>query len=367
MKAFWQGVKAVAVKECFHTIRDRLTLALLITVPLVQLLLFGFAIDLHPRHLPTVLVAQENDAFTKLAVKKLESLVYFKVVRYTDSYSEAERWLAQSKVQFMIELPAEFGAKLLLEDKPEVTLTADATDPIASIAAVQAVNSGYLGADEDLPVTIKTQLAYNPLGASNLFVIPGLLGVILTLTLVLLGALTIVREREKGTLEMLSSIHVSPSILLLGKAIPYFVLGCLMYIVLLFLCTALLGLPWPRWSAPLHLIAFLFIAANLMLGLMLSLIAKNAMQAMQLSIFFYLPSMLLSGFMFPFYGMPQWAQWIGELLPLTHFLRLVRGILLKGLQDADAWMLAYPIFFFGLFVTFSAFIIYSKQNNITAQ
>lgn len=362
MKAFWQGVKAIAVKEYFHTIRDRLTMALLITVPLVQLLLFGFAIDLNPRNLPTVLIAQEDDAFTNKAVNKLESLGYFKVVKRTSSHSNAERLLAQSKVQFIVELPANFGEKILLEEKPEITLTADATDPVASIAAVQALNAGYQDSGPELPVSIKTQLAYNPSGASNLFIIPGLLGVILTLTMVLLGALTIVRERERGTLETLSSIHLSPSVILLGKFIPYFITGCLMYIILLFLCTSLLGLQWPGWSAPLYLVAFIFIASNLMLGMMFSLIAKNSMQAMQLSIFFYLPSMLLSGFMFPFHGMPHWAQWIGELLPLTHFLRVVRGILLKGLQDIDAWVLAYPILLFGLFVTFLSFLFYHRSK-----
>jgi ABC-2 type transport system permease protein len=362
MKTFLQGLKAIALKECLHTIRDRLTMALLITVPLVQLILFGFAIDLHPRHLPTVLIAQEDDAFTKKAVNKLESLEYFKVVEYTNSHTIAERLLAKSKVQFMIELPAEFGAKLLLEEKPEVTLTADATDPIASIAAVQALNIEYQDANTDLPIMIKTKLAFNPSGASRLFIIPGLLGVILTLSMVLLGALTIVREYERGTLETLNSIHVLPSILLIGKAIPYFIFGCLMFIILLLFCTSLLDLPWPGWSAPLYLIAFIFIAANLMVGMMFSLIAKNSMQAMQLSIFFYLPSMLLSGFMFPFYGMPKWAQWLGELLPLTHFLRIVRGILLKGLQNIDAWSLAYPILLFGLFVTFLSFFIYHKSK-----
>jgi ABC-2 type transport system permease protein len=364
MKAFWQTVKAVAIKECLHTLRDKLTLALLITVPLVQFLLFGFAIDLHPRHLPTVLIAQEDDAFTQRAVEKIESLGYFKIAKHTKKYSDAELWLAQSKVQFAIELPASFGRKILLGEKPTINLIADATDPIASIVAVQSVSAGFQRTSEALPVLIKTQLAFNPSAKSNVFVIPGLIGVILTLTLVLLGSLSIVREQERGTLEHLTGINLSPSALLLGKVAPYFAIGCIMYIVLLLLCISLTGLPWPGWSAPLFLIAFLFIATNLMLGMMLSLIAKNTMQAMQLGIFFYLPSMLLSGFMFPFYGMPNWAQSLGELLPLTHFLRLVRGILIKGLKDVDAWIFAWPILFFGLLTAILTSIIYRIKKKI---
>jgi ABC-2 type transport system permease protein len=364
MKAFWQTVKAVAIKECLHTLRDKLTLALLITVPLVQFLLFGFAIDLHPQHLPTVLIAHEDDAFTQRAVAKLESLGYFKIVKHTTKYSDAQRWLAQSKVQFAIELPVSFGRQILLGEKPTIHLIADATDPIASIAAVQSVNAGFQQTSDALPVLIKTQLAFNPSGKSNVFVIPGLIGVILTLTLVLLGALSIVREQERGTLAHLTSINLSPSALLLGKVAPYFAIGCIMYIVLLLLCISLIGLPWPGWTAPLFLIAFLFIATNLMLGMMLSLIAKNTMQAMQLSIFFYLPSMLLSGFMFPFYGMPHWAQFLGELLPLTHFLRLIRGILIKGLKDVDAWIFVWPILFFCLLTTILASFIYRIKKKI---
>lgn len=364
MKVFWQIVKAVAVKECLHTIRDKLTLALLITVPLIQFLLFGFAIDLHPQHLPTVLIAHEDDAFTKRAVRKLESFEYFKIVKHTTQYSDAQRWLAQSKVQFAIELPVSFGRQILLGEKPTIHLIADATDPIASIVAVQSVEAGFQQTSDDLPVSIKTELAFNPSCKSNVFVIPGLIGVILTLTLVLLGALSIVREQERGTLAHLTSINLSPSALLLGKVAPYFAIGCIMYIVLLLLCMRLIGLPWPGWIAPLFLIAFLFIATNLMLGVMLSLIAKNTMQAMQLSIFFFLPSMLLSGFMFPFYGMPHWAQSLGELLPLTHFLRLVRGILIKELKEIDAWIFAWPILFFYLLTTILAIFIYCLKRKI---
>ena len=363
MLKFWRASMAVAMKETLHTVRDRLTLALLLTVPLTQLLLFGFAINLHPQSLPTVLVAHEQDRFVDRAVTTLENLHYFKVVARTSDSQQAQRMLALSQAQFVLELPVHFGQHIVLGDQPLVTLTADATDPIASIAAVQAANAQYSKNETtSLPIHLETKLAFNPDGASRLFVIPGLLGVILTLTLVLLGALAMVREREQGTLETLNSLAMPQGALLVGKAVPYLMIGCMLFVILLFLCTHLLDLPWPGWSVALFGIALLFIAANLVLGITLSLIARNTMQAMQLSIFFYLPSMLLSGFMFPFYGMPGWAQRIGEVLPLTHFLRVVRGILLKDLPDNAAWTLAEPIALFGIITSITAFILYRWRS-----
>ena len=365
---FLRALVAVAVKEGLHAVRDRLTLILLISVPLVQLLLFGYAINLHPRNLPTVLVAQESDAFVDYAVQAVEKLGYFTVVHRTQSADEARLWLAKSRAQFVLELPQGFGK--LVDTPPSdpqefalVQLTADATDPIAAITAVQAASAYFAKGPPDLPVRLLTHLAFNPEGASRLFIIPGLLGVILTLTVVLLGALTMVREREQGTLEMLGSLSLPHGALLLGKALPYFAIGCALFVTLLGLCTRLLDLAWPGSSLALFAIAFLFVAANLMLGLSLSLIASNAMQAMQLGIFFYLPSMLLSGFMFPFFGMPTWAQRIGEVLPLTHFLRVVRGILLKDLPDSEAWILAWPIAVFALVCGLAAALLYRWRRS----
>ncbi len=364
MMRFWRTLMAVARKETLHTLRDRLTLALLLIVPLTQLILFGFAIDLHPKSLPTILVAHENDEMVDRAVSTLEELGYFKIVARTADRDAAERSLAISQAQFIFELPPQFIDQVVRGELPPVVLTADATDPIASIAAIQAAKAYYAQAEILFPIELETRLAYNPDGASRLFIIPGLLGVILTLTLVLLGALAMVREREHGTLETLASLAMPRSALLLGKAIPYFVIGFVLFVILLLMCIRLLNLPWPGWSPALFATAFIFVAANLMLGITLSLIAKNAMQAMQLGVFFYLPSMLLSGFMFPFYGMPKWAQVIGEMLPLTHFLRVVRGILLKGLPDSAAWALTWPIALFTTVVSLAAFALYRWRSAI---
>lgn len=349
-RALW----AIATKETWHALRDRLTLILLVSVPLVQLLLFGFAINLNPRNLPTVLVSQDQSTWANEAVQQIEALGYLKIIARSANLAEARTLLAQSKVQFVVSLPNDFGAQLEAGGKPTVTLIADATDPVATIAATQALKARFAN-ERDSSLVLQTELAFNPQGASRLFIIPGLLGVILTLTLVLLGALAMVREREQGSLDMLDSLGLSRGTLLLGKALPYFVIGCALFALLLWLCMAMLKLPWPAAWATLMVTALLFIAANLALGFFLSQLAKNAMQAMQLGIFFYLPSMLLSGFMFPFHGMPDWAKAIGEALPLTHFLRVVRGILLKNLDNEHAWPLVWPIAVFAIALSAAAY------------
>lgn len=344
-------------------LRDRLTLALLVVVPLVQIVLFGYAIDLHPKALPTALVASENDSFVTRAIREFEADGYFRIVVRTIDPAQAERWLAESRVQFVLRLPPQLGAQLLRGERPQVTLVADATDPVASVAAIQAVTARYSAATPQGPTRVRlvVERRYNPEGASRLFIVPGLLGVVLTLTLVLLGALSLVREREHGTFETLAILPLARGAVLLGKLTPYFVLGCLLFGVLLAVCVQLLDLPWHGLSAALALTVVVFVAANLALGIVLSLTARNQMQAMQLGVFFYLPSMLLSGFMFPFHGMPAWARAIGEVLPLTHFLRVMRGVLLKGLPDASVWPLAWPIALFALAAGALALGLYRKR------
>lgn len=254
--------------------------------------------------------------------------------------SSSRRWLAESRVQFVLRLPPNLGLRLVRGERPEITLIADATDPVASTAAIQAITARFAGAEQPSPVRFLVERRFNPEGASRVFIIPGLLGVILTLSLVLLGALSFVRERERGTFEMLAILPLSRSAVLTGKLLPYFVLGCALFSGLLGVCVGLLDLPWPQVSIPLVMTVAAFITANLSLGIALSLLARSQMQAMQLGVFFYLPSMLLSGFMFPFFGMPQWARFLGELLPLTHFLRVVRGVLLKDMAASSIWGLA---------------------------
>ena len=348
MTSFWKGVVAIALKETLHMLRDRLTLALIFGVPLVQILLFGYAINLHPKSMPVAMVAFERDAMVDETLKAFESDGYFRVVARSSDPLEAERWLAESRVQFVLRLPPNLGLRLFRGERPEITLIADATDPVASTAAIQAITARFAGAEQPSPVRLIVERRFNPEGASRVFIIPGLLGVILTLSLVLLGALSFVRERERGTFEMLAILPVPRSAVLIGKLLPYFVLGWALFSGLLGVCVGLLDLPWPQVSIPLVMTVAAFIAANLSLGIALSLLARSQMQAMQLGVFFYLPSMLLSGFMFPFFGMPQWARFLGELLPLTHFLRVVRGVLLKDMAASSIWGLAWPIAAFTL-------------------
>ena len=371
MRNFYSGFFAVATKELLHIVRDRLTLALLISVPVIQIILFGFAIDLHPKHLPTALLAYERDNFVNRAVKELEKIDYFHVVTRTNQPAEAERLLAESKVQFILALPPNFALQTIAGDQPQVKLIADGTDPVASIVATQAAQAQYASAKPpnntntnitNLPIALTIESRYNPDGSSRRYIVLGLLGVVLTLTLVLLGALSMVRERERGSLETLYLLPIPRIAIILGKMTPYFILGCLLFILLLFACTWLLALPLHGFSISLVMTVLLFIAANLAFGFLVSLIVSNQMQAMQLSIFFYLPSMLLSGFMFPFYGMPLWAQHIGEALPLTHFLRIVRGALLKGLNDTSILTLAWPIVVFLLLAIVLTSLISSKTS-----
>ncbi len=371
MRNFYSGFFAVATKELLHIVRDRLTLALLISVPVIQIILFGFAIDLHPKHLPTALLAYERDNFVNRAVNELEKIDYFLVVTRTNQPAEAERLLAESKVQFILALPPNFALQTIAGDQPQVKLIADGTDPVASIVATQAAQAQFASANTtananrsktNLPIAITIESRYNPEGSSRRYIVLGLLGVVLTLTLVLLGALSMVRERERGSLETLYLLPIPRIAIILGKMTPYFILGCLLFILLLFACTWLLALPLHGFSISLVMTVLLFIASNLAFGFLVSLIVSNQMQAMQLSIFFYLPSMLLSGFMFPFYGMPLWAQHIGEALPLTHFLRVVRGALLKGLNDTSILTLAWPIAAFLLLAIVFTSLISNKTS-----
>ena len=348
LQRFSNGIVALALKEVLHIMRDKLTLALLISVPLAQLLLFGFAINLHPKHLPTALLAYENNTFVNRAVTELEALGYFKIVAKTNQKAQADQWLANSQVQFVLELPHNFGISLITGETPNVTLIADATDPIASLVALQAASTHFnaRAIQNSEQVHFKVERRFNADASSRLYILPGLLGVILTLTMILLGSLCLVREHEQGSMETLTLLPIPSSAIYIGKITPYFLIGCLLFCFLLFVCILMLGLNWHHITFGFMVAVALFILANLTLGCVFSLLAKSQMQAMQLAIFFFLPSMLLSGFMFPFYGMPAWARAIGECLPLTHFLRIIRGVLLKNL--ADVWRLSLPIALFCL-------------------
>jgi ABC-2 type transport system permease protein len=336
---FW----AVVLKELIQMRRDRLTFAMMVGIPLVQLTLFGYAINSDPKHLPTALRLADEGPFARTLVAEMANSEYFKLVRVTDSEAEVERLLRQGDVQFVVDIPADFTRRILRGERPTVLVEADATDPAATgpaIAAVRAIADTAL--DRDLtgpltrlrgtpgPVDFEVHSHYNPENITQFNVVPGLMGVVLTMTMVIITALAITRERERGTMENLLATPVRPVEVIVGKVLPYIAVGYVQVTLILIAAKLLFGVPMVGSIPLLYCIALLFIAANLCMGITFSTLAKNQLQAMQMAFFFFLPSILLSGFMFPFRGMPVWAQWIGSCLPLTHFLRIVRGILLKG-------------------------------------
>jgi ABC-2 type transport system permease protein len=352
---FW----AVVVKEFIQMRRDRLTFGMMIGVPMIQLVLFGYAINSNPKHLPTAVFAADNSPFSRTLVWSLHNSSYFDITREAHSPAEIETMLAEGKVQFAITVPVDFSRKLLRGEKPDLLLEADATDPSAVGFATAAINElTFSVLDRDLtgplaklrgtsaPFNLVTHQLYNPESISQYNIVPGLMGVMLTMTMVMITGLAITRERERGTMENLLSTPVHPGEVLLGKILPYIAVGYVQVTLILLAAKLLFAVPMIG-SVPLLLaLAFFFILANLAVGITFSTIAKNQLQAMQMAFFFFLPSLLLSGYMFPFRGMPGWAQDIGECLPLTHFLRVVRGILLKGNGVAECAPDLWPIALF---------------------
>ena len=352
---FW----AVLTKEFVQMRRDRLTFAMMVGVPIMQLILFGFAINSDPKSLPTAVLAADNSVYARTLVRAIENSGYFRVVRNLSSEAEADRALAMGTVQFVVTIPENFSRKLERGERPVLLVEADATDPAATsnaIAALLTINQNALnrdlaGALHDLqyPVPafeLRVQRRYNPEGITQYNIVPGLLGVVLTMTMVMMTSLAVTREYERGTMENLLATPVRPIEVMIGKIVPYIIVGYIQVTVILLAAKLLFAVPMLGSLALLSVVLILFIAANLAIGYTFSTLAKNQMQAMQMTFFSFLPSMLLSGFMFPFRGMPQWAQWLGEALPLTHFLRIVRGILLKGNGFSDIAPNMWPLALF---------------------
>jgi len=352
---FW----AVLSKEFVQMRRDRLTFAMMVGVPIMQLILFGFAINSDPKSLPTAVLAADNSIYARTLVRAIENSGYFRVVRNLSSEAEADRALAMGTVQFVVTIPENFSRKLERGERPVLLVEADATDPAATsnaIAALLTINQNALnrdlaGALHDLqyPVPafeLRVQRRYNPEGITQYNIVPGLLGVVLTMTMVMMTSLAVTREYERGTMENLLATPVRPIEVMIGKIVPYIIVGYIQVTVILLAAKLLFAVPMLGSLALLSVVLILFIAANLAIGYTFSTLAKNQMQAMQMTFFFFLPSMLLSGFIFPFRGMPQWAQWLGEALPLTHFLRIVRGILLKGNGFSDIAPNMWPLALF---------------------
>jgi ABC-2 type transport system permease protein len=357
----WRRFGAMVRKEFIQMRRDRMTFGMMIGVPMIQLILFGYAINSDPKHLPTAVYAADNSMFSRTIVEAMRNSSYFDIVREPANEAEIPILLAENKVQFVVTIPMDFSRKLLRGEKPDLLLEADATDPSAvgyAIAAMNALTANVL--DRDLtgplarlrgspaPFNTVVHQHYNPENITQYNIVPGLMGVMLTMTMVMITALAITRERERGTMENLLSTPVRPGEVLVGKIVPYIAVGYVQITLILTAAKFLFNVPMVG-SVPLLLVmVFLFIVSNLAVGVTFSTIAKNQLQAMQMAFFFFLPSMMLSGYMFPFRGMPRWAQDIGECLPLTHFLRVVRGILLKGNGLAEIAPDLWPIAVFFL-------------------
>jgi ABC-2 type transport system permease protein len=336
---FWRRSYAMVVKEFIQLRRDRVSFAMIVMIPVMQLLLFGYAINTTPHHLPTAVLLQEDSDLGRSILKALENTAYFKFTEQVHDVAEFDNLLLSGKVLFGVEIPRGFERAVRRGDRPALLVTADATDPVAASSALSSLGAVvqtalshdlFAGDPVSLPFEIRAHARYNPAASSRLNIVPGLVGTILTMTMLIFTALSVTREIERGTMESLLSMPIKPVEVMLGKIFPYVIVGFLQAAIILGIGVVLFGVPVFGSLSLLAVLSTLFITTNLSIGYTFSTLAQNQLQAMQLSIMFFLPSILLSGFMFPFLGMPQWAQYVGECLPLTHYLRIVRAIMLKG-------------------------------------
>ena len=352
----WFSLRRLAtmiVKEVIQMRRDRITFAMMLGVPLMQLMLFGFAINNDPKGLPAALVAPTQDRFTRAMVSALELTGYYRFAYPDVSAAEAEFLMARGDVSFVVTVPSDFGRRVVRGDHPQILIEADATDPAVASGAISTLGTvaadallRETGAEADAAARAASALnvvvhrRYNPEGITQYNIVPGLLGVILQMTMVMMTSMALTRETERGTMENLLSMPVTPVEIMLGKVLPYFFVGAVQVSVVLGAARLIFHVPFVGSMALLLGGVFLFVLALVILGYVISTMSRTQMQAMQLTVFYFLPSLLLSGFMFPYRGMPGWAQTLGEILPLTHFLRLIRAVMLKG---ADYAAVAQPI------------------------
>lgn len=366
-------INAVFIKELIQMRRDRLTFAVMLAIPILELVLFGYAINTNPKHLPTAVHAEEYTPQVRSVLAGLAHSDYFDVSMNIPDARTGDHLLASGSAVFVVEIPAGFTERLLRGERPQLLVAADATDPVAASNALSRINTivnralrkdftgalAYLQTDPG-PVEVVIHPRYNPEGITQYNIVPGLLGVILTMTLVMITGVAMTRETERGTMENLLAMPGSPFEVMIGKIMPFLGVGAVQTLIVLLVAHWLFAVPFVGSISLLLMSVVLFIIANLALGFTFSTIAKSQIQAMQLTVFFFLPSMLLSGFMFPFRGMPAWAQAIGEVLPLTHFLRVVRGIMLKGAGFKDLKMDLAAIVVFMLVVVFIAMLRYKR-------
>ncbi len=364
---------SIVLKEFLQLKRDRITFAMIIVIPIVQLTLFGFAINTDPKQLPTAVILGDQSVFTRSFVAAMKNSDYFNVVETLPDEEAGRRALAQGRVQFVLNVPVDFSRRLLRGERPSLLVEADATDPSATgsaLAALPVLVQSVSGKDLTGPLAhlngapaafdVQVHRLYNPEGITQYNIVPGLMGAILTMTMVMMTGLAVTRERERGTMENLLATPVLPVEVMTGKIVPYVAIGLVQSSIILAAARLIFHVPFAGSLLAIYLAALLFIAANLTVGVTLSSIARNQLQAMQLAMFYFLPNLLLSGFMFPFAGMPAWARFIGDLLPLTYFNRLIRGILLKGNGWVDLWPSVWPMALFMVIVMGIALRFYRR-------
>ncbi|HET9352449.1 MAG TPA: ABC transporter permease [Sphingomicrobium sp.] len=349
-------IAAVLHKEFTQLLRDRLTYAMMLGIPIVQLLLFGYAINSDPKQLPTAVLVQDQGRFSRSVLGALERSEYFSIDHVARSPAEMDELIESGRIQFAVTIPGDFTRRVVRRDKPQILVEADASDPSATGPATSALASlptealkhdlkGVIASDKPAsqPFEVVVQRRYNPEGITSYNIVPGLLGIVLSMTLVMMTALGVTRESERGTMETLLATPLRPLEVMIGKLTPYVMVGTIQATVIITVARLLFNVPMAGGWGALILGLLLFIVGSLSLGFLISTLARNQLQAMQMSFFYMLPSILLSGFLFPFRGMPEWAQWIGEVLPLTHFLRIIRGVMLKGNVPYEVWPNLWPI------------------------
>lgn len=352
-------LRTLIAKESIQMRRDKLTFGMMLGVPLVQLMLFGYAINVDPKELPAALVAPTQDRYTRAMVTALELTDYYRFVAPDASAAEAERMIARGEVAFVVTVPSDFGRRVERGDRPTILIEADASDPSVASGAISTLSQvaadallretgqeATAAAQEAERLEVVVHRRYNPEGITQYNIVPGLLGVILQLTMVMMTSMALTRETERGTMENLLSMPATPFEIMLGKVLPYLAVGAVQVAVVLVAARALFNIPFVGALSLLLGGVLIFVLALVILGYLISTVSRTQMQAMQITFFFFLPSLMLSGFMFPFRGMPLWAQYLGEIFPLTHFLRLVRAVMLKGagLADVTAPLVALSLF-----------------------
>lgn len=378
MPGSWEGLSlarwwSIVMKEFLQLRRDRVTFGMIVGIPIMQLFLFGFVINTDPKQMPTALIVSDQSEITRSLIASLKASGYFKIVGELPDERAGVKALSRGTVQFVINIPAGFTRSLLRGERPALLIEADATDPTATAMALASVDRvaqsvaakeltgplAYLSGGPT-PFEIRVHRLYNPEGINQYNIVPGLMGVILTLTMVLMTGLAITRERERGTMENLLAMPVKPIEVMTGKIVPYIAIGMVQVTIILLAARLVFRVPFAGSMIDMYLAALLFVAANLTVGITMSSLARNQLQAMQLTMFYFLPNMLLSGFMFPFQGMPKWAQYLGNLLPLTYFNRLIRGIFLKGTSLWELWPSVWPLMLFTLVVMTVAVKFYRR-------